>query len=112
MPRDVLTDNYTLQGAYGYLSLGRTSWLYEACIAHLVELLVVYDRIYVPEDVLKINPASHEIAQLFPEVILGKTLPRTPDIHHDVVNHAVLDSLQPLIATQPFAKVDSTLLSG
>jgi hypothetical protein len=107
MPREVLTDNYTLQGAYGYLKNANSrELLFESCLAHLVELLVVYDRIYVPADVLERNAASSEVASFFPEVISGKALPETPDIHHSAVNMEVLERLRPLINTDPFRDVD------
>lgn len=62
MPRETLLDNFTLQGAYGFVLSGKKGRLYEECLSSLVESIVIYDNVYVPNDVLQLNDACKEIA--------------------------------------------------
>lgn len=41
---EVLLDNFTLQGAYGYLHESQHGRAFDRCLAHLVEAVVLYDR--------------------------------------------------------------------
>jgi len=93
----VLLDNYTLQGAYGYLEEGRQTGLYEECFSHLIESIVIYDKILVPDDVLSRNLACQYIANQFGGVIVGESMAQTPDIHHHVVDMKVVEQFDPLL---------------
>jgi hypothetical protein len=72
LSREVLLDNYTLQGTYSYLECDKRGKLYEECLSNLVESVVLYDRIYVPNDVLVRNHACKKIADQFKDIIFWK----------------------------------------
>jgi hypothetical protein len=92
-----LLDNYTLQGAYCVLQQGKRAQLYEECLSHLIESIVIYDQVVVPDDVLSRNSACQHVAQQFSGFIVGKSMPKTPDIHHHVVDMHVVEEFRPLL---------------
>jgi hypothetical protein len=105
--RQILLDNFTLQGSYGFLKGHRTR-LREGCLQVLLESVVLYDRIHVPSDVLNRNDASRWTADQFPGVITGQSMPLTPDLHHHVVDMKVLERYRNLLkAHNPFSKFET-----
>lgn len=106
--KPVLLDNFTLQGAYCSLKEGTRSKLFEECIAHLIESVIIHDQIIVPDDVLSRNPACQHIAQQFSGVIVGMSMPQTPDIHHHVIEKDVVEEFRPLLARKnPFRNFET-----
>src|SRR5512140_1622993 len=104
--RQILLDNYTLQGSYSFLQ-GRRTTLREGCLQVLLESVVLYDRVYVPRDVLELNEASKWIADQFPDVVFGQLMPRGPDVHHDQVDLKRLGRYSDLLKTHnPFHQFD------
>jgi hypothetical protein len=104
--RDVLLDNFTLQATYGFLH-GTKYPLYEECVSNLIESIVIYDRIYVPKDVLNLNFACKEIADMFPGLIIGESNHRTPDIHHHLIKDEVISQFLPLLGNKnPFEEYE------
>lgn len=105
--RQILLDNFTLQGSYGFLQ-GRRSALREGCLQVLLESVVLYDRIHVPSDVLERNEASRWTADQFPGVITGQSMRLTPDMHHHVVDVKVIARYRELLADHnPFQKFET-----
>lgn len=105
--RAVLLDNFTLQGAYSHLVSGNQSKLSEECLAHLIESIVMYDRLCVPIDVLTINSACKYIAEQLGEIIEGGQLERTPDQHHHLINYQIVQRFTPWLAeAKPFKDID------
>lgn len=95
---EVLLDNFTLQGAYCFLKRGQTSSLYEACLAHLVESVVIYDTLFVPQDVLNLNKSCKKVVNLLENIIVGKTNQQTPHCRHDHVDYKmVTERFRPFI---------------
>ena len=106
--RQILLDNFTLQGSYGFLQ-GRHTGLREGCLQVLLESAVLYDRIHVPNDVLERNEASRWIANQFPGAITGRSMPLTPDLHHHVVDMTVLAHYRDLLRDRnPFHTFETT----
>jgi hypothetical protein len=106
--KPVLLDNYTLQGAYCFLQEGKRAPLYEECLSHLIESVIIYDQIIVPEDVLSRNRACQQVAQQFSGFIVGKSMPWTPDIHHHVVDRHVVEEFRPLLErSDPFGRFET-----
>lgn len=93
---EVLLDNFTLQGADCRLR-GQKGRLFELCLAHLVEAVVLYDLISVPADVLKRNDACKRVAALFDGVITGLRNYKLPDFHHHLVKRSIVEELKPHI---------------
>lgn len=104
----ILLDNYTLQGAYCFLQEGKRSQLYEECLSHLIESVVIYDQIIVPDDVLSRNLACQHVAQQFSGIIVGKSMPQTPDLHHHVIEMDVVEKFRPLLGRRnPFRRFET-----
>jgi hypothetical protein len=108
-PIEVLLDNFTLQGAYGRVSGTGDGRAYDQCLAHLTEALVLYDRLFVPADVLNRNDACRYIADRLSGVLEGRSLgtddAKTPEIHHHVIEMSVVEQFQPLLWDKnPFAQ--------
>jgi hypothetical protein len=101
---EILLDNYTLQGSYAYLEMNQRGDLYKECLSHLIESIIIYDKIVVPNDVLSINPKCQSVAASFPDVIVGRSMTQTPDIHHHIIDKKIVDQFRPiLVETNPFA---------
>lgn len=104
--RQILLDNFTLQGSYGFLH-GHNGVLREDCPQILLESVVLYDRIHVPSDVLERNQSSQWVARQFRDVIIGRSMRLTPDLHHHVVDMRVLARYRSLLKDQnPFQKFE------
>ncbi|MES9836588.1 MAG: hypothetical protein ABW144_09030 [Candidatus Thiodiazotropha sp.] len=93
---EVLLDNFTLQGADCCLR-GYKGRLFELCLAHLVEAVVLYDAIAVPADVLERNDACKSVATRFEGVITGLQNFKLPDFHHHLVKRTIVKELKPHI---------------
>jgi hypothetical protein len=105
--REILLDNFTLQGSYGFLHGHRTN-LRELCLQILLESVVLYDRIYVPSDVLERNEPSRWVADQFTDVITGRSMRQTPDLHHHVVDMNKLGHYRNLLRDRnPFQVFDT-----
>ncbi len=106
---EVLLDNFTLQGAYCFLKRGHTSSLYEACLAHLVESIVIYDTLFVPQDVLDLNNSCQEVVNLFGNIIVGKINQQTPHFRHHLVDYEmVTERIRPFIEKhRPFSAFEN-----
>jgi len=106
--KPVLLDNYTLQGAYCFLQEGKRAQLHEECLSHLIESIIIYDQIIVPDDVLSRNSACQHVAQQFSGFIVGKSMPKTPDIHHHVIDMDVVEEFRPLLERRnPFHRFET-----
>ena len=105
----ILLDNYTLQGAYCFLQEGKRAQLYEECLSHLVESLVIYDQIIVPDDVLLRNSACQHVAQQFSGIIVGKAMRETPDLHHHMIEMGVVEDFRPFLERRnPFRRFETS----
>jgi hypothetical protein len=105
--RQILLDNFNLQGSYSFLQ-GRRTALREGCFQVLLESVVLYDRIHVPSDLLERNEVSRWTARQFPGVITGQSMRLTPDIHHHVVDMKVLARYKDLLKDHnPFQKFET-----
>jgi hypothetical protein len=105
-----MVDNFTLQGSYCFLrpELKKNGILAEECISNLIESVVIYDKIYVPDDVLKLNSACKEIVDQFDNVITGKAGTQLADYHHEIVDKEILQRFIPLLQRKdPFMKFNN-----
>jgi hypothetical protein len=108
--REIMVDNFTLQGSYCFLrpELKKNGILAEECISNLIESVVIYDKIYVPDDVLKLNSACKEIVDQFDNVITGKAGTQLADYHHEIVDKEILQRFIPLLQRKdPFMKFNN-----
>jgi hypothetical protein len=105
----VLLDNFTLQGAHCYLVGNEKGILYEECLANLIESAVIYDKIFVPGEVLEANPACQKIKDMMGnEVILEakKEFDHYFDPFEDnVIGSGILSSLKKVLEKEnPFKR--------
>lgn len=115
----VMYDNFTLQGAYSYLHATSRSRLAEACMAHLVEGVILYEKILVPSEVLTRNEACSKLHESLAGVIDAGIIPDKsaidkqvdtrwapsgavddrilPEFHHHLVPHDIIPALHPWV---------------
>lgn len=77
MRKEIMIDNFTLQGAYGFLFEGRDGVIYKGCLSNLLEATVLYDRVTVPPGIIAKNRAVREIVNLFDGVIVEAAVPQS-----------------------------------
>lgn len=103
----VLIDNFALQGAYSALKLNQVGKIQEQCLGHILECIVIYDSVIVPEDVLERNDASKYVSKLFDDIICGRQIRETPDIHHHLVDDSIIRSFHSFLRSKkPFSDID------
>jgi hypothetical protein len=106
--REVLLDNYTLQASYGYFQNNKRGLLYTESLSNLIESIVIYDKIFVPADVLNLNSACREIADRFRGIKQGRKMDLTPDLHHHSINMKIVNEFRDLLSKKhPFAPFEN-----
>ena len=106
MASKVLIDNFSLQGAYGYLYNRRKLNLFEECLASLIESCIIYDKIVVFQEILNLNRPCQKMANNFRNIISGAKI-RSPEILHRQIRGDIISKYRRLVKEdRPYEGID------